>query len=387
MSYKQHQKPRNHLQIPFRYVHGFLVVDVLINERLPLKFIFDTGSKHTILTDKDLVPFLGQDLGEKVKIVGSDLRVPITGRIMRRTSILIGEVDLENQSLIILDKGTLDLSSLTGEDIHGILGIGAFGAYGVRINYQKHIIELIDPKHIQPEKRSTIVPLRIEKSKAYVELDAIIHPGKTQKLSLLLDTGASLSLLIHASKTDSVLYPPKVISGTFGYGLGGYLEGYVGRSNMVKIGSYELPDIITHFQVLSADNSLGDMPTREGIIGNGILDRFIVLIDFHRKELHLSPIKKRQRVVKYDRSGIHFVRDGSRLNKIRVQHVVTGSPANRAGIQAGDELLKIGFLPIAWLRFSRIENMLRARVGKTIRLTFRRQNEVFTKAIVLEELI
>ncbi|MFK8057017.1 MAG: aspartyl protease family protein [Saprospiraceae bacterium] len=380
-------KPSSTLKIPFRYINGFLIVDVLVNERLPLSFIFDTGSKHTILTDENFIPFLGQLPEEEIQIVGSDLSIPITGHIMRRTSLSVGEVDLENQSLILLDGGILDLNVLTGEDIHGILGIGAFGAYAVKINYQTGTIELFEAESFRPSKKAITVPIRVEKSKAYVDIEAEIHPGKTQQLSLLLDSGASLSMLIHVAQADSTLFPPRLVTGTFGYGLGGYLEGYVGRSDFVHVGPIDLPGIITHFQVLSDVNTLADIPTREGIIGNGILDRFTVIIDFPSKELHLVPIRHRQRRAKYDRSGLRLVRDGAKLDELRVQHIVKGSPADLAGISVGDELLKVGIYPIKMKSLSGIESMLRGKVGRSVRLLMRSDAVETQKIITLKELI
>ena len=189
-------RPTRPLQIPFRYSNGFLIVDVLVNKRLPLSFIFDTGSKHTILTEYKLVPLLGQLPQEEIQIIGSDLGRPVTGRIMRRTALEVGTVTLENQSLIIIDDDVLDLNRLTGEKIQGIFGIGSFGAYALKIDYKRQLIELLDPASIVLSKRTAVLPIRVEKSKAYVEVGSEIHPGRKQKLSLLIDTGASLSVLI-----------------------------------------------------------------------------------------------------------------------------------------------------------------------------------------------
>lgn len=392
ISYGDDNRQRTHSAaknpaIPFRYLNGFLIVDVIINDRIPLNFLFDTGSKHTILTDNDFIPFLGQLPEEEIKIIGSDLSKPVAGRIMRRTMLNVGDVRLENQSLILLEKGVLDLNLLTDEPIHGILGIGSFGAYGVKIDYQKRSIELLDSESITRHKKGAIIPIRVEKSKAYIDVITNFYPGKTQALSLLIDTGASLSMLVHTAKADTTLFPPKVVTGTFGYGLGGFLIGYVGRSDKINFGPFDLTDVITHFQILSEDNSSENVPIREGIIGNGILEQFSVIIDFKQKELHLRQTQKRRRPSPYDRSGIRLIKDGERLNRLRVQHIVEGSSADLAGIQVGDELLKVGFLPISLRSISSIETMFRRRVGKKIRLKLDRNGLEYESVITLKDLI
>jgi len=362
------------------------MVNVVVNNRLPLNFLFDTGSKHTILTDEKLIPLLGQLPTERIKIVGSDLGIPASGFIMRRTSLVVGDISLENQSLILLDDGILDLNLLSEEPIHGILGIGSFGAYGLKIDYQARAIELIGSKDIKPYKKGTVIPIRVEQSKAYVDVVANFHSGKTQALSLLLDTGASLSLIVHA---DSTLFPPKVVSGSFGFGLGGVLLGYVGRSDNIKIGPFNLPDIITHFQTLSVekDSLVDHLPVRQGIIGNGILDRFELTIDFSNKELHLRQTRKSTRPKPFDRSGIRLVKDGQKLNKLRVQHIVKDSPAHQAGIKVGDQLLKVGVLKVPFRSLPSVEKIFRGRIGRRVRVTLERNREQYTRKITLRNLI
>ncbi len=380
-------RPLQPLRIPFRYVNGFLIVDVIINDVLPLSFLFDTGSKHTILTETEMIPLLGQAPQEEILILGSDLKSPITGRIMRGTSLLAGNVDLENQSLIVLYGELMDFKELTGEDVHGILGIGSFGAYALEVDYNRQQIRLMKPSSIKIHKNTTVLPIRVEKSKAYLDVEANIHPGRTQNLSLLIDTGASLSLLVTSSASDSTLFPPKLVTGTFGYGLGGYLLGYVGRSDVINLGPYELPNIITHFQIVTDDSTFKNLPFREGIIGNGVLERYTFTILFNKRELHLRPTKKTKKRPPYDRSGMSLVRDGENLDRFRVQHIVDGSPAYRADIRVGDEILFFRGVPVSFRSLTQTEKVLRGREGKKIKVSIKRNEEVIKKEFTLEKII
>jgi len=334
-----------------------------------------------------MVPLLGQMPQEEIKIIGSDLGDPISGKILRRTSFLAGNVNLDNQSLIILDGDILDLKELTGEVVHGILGIGSFGAYGLKLDYNRQVIELIKPASLKIHKNTVILPIRIEESNAYLDVEADIHPGKKQTLSLLIDTGASLSVLINTSSADSTLFPPKLVTGTFGYGLGGYLFGYVGRSDFINLGPYSIPNVITHFQTITSDSSYINLPVREGILGNGILENFTLTIVNSKKELHLQPIKKPKKRPAYDRSGMRLIRDGENLSNFRVQHIVKNSPADRADIRIGDELLKIRSIPVSLKSLSQTEKLLRGRVGKKIRVSIKRNEEVIKTQFLLEDLI
>jgi hypothetical protein len=298
-----------------------------------------------------------------------------------------GDVRLTNQSLILLTTDILDLHALTGESVSGILGIGAFGAYCMRIDYQREEIELIVSGDFIPRRKATVLPLRVDKSKAFLTVDAQVHPESNEKLSLLIDTGASLAMLLHTSPADSSIYPPKIVTGTFGYGLGGYLQGFVGRSDQVMLGPYTLPDVITLFQIIPDSLLTESLTYRQGILGNEVLDRFTVTIDFARKNLHLLPTRKLHKRKRYDRSGMRLVKDGPYMNTVLIQHVVSESPAGEAGLRAGDRIVRIGGLPAKWQSLQNIERRLRGRIGKRIRIVAERKGVNRTFTIELRELI
>ena len=44
--------------IPFEVYNNLIVIDVLLNRSLPLKFVLDTGVRSTVLTEKTLTDLL-----------------------------------------------------------------------------------------------------------------------------------------------------------------------------------------------------------------------------------------------------------------------------------------------------------------------------------------
>ena len=46
------------IEIPFEYVNSFIILNIAFNGSLPLKFIFDTGAEHTILTKREISDLL-----------------------------------------------------------------------------------------------------------------------------------------------------------------------------------------------------------------------------------------------------------------------------------------------------------------------------------------
>jgi len=364
---------RRSIVIPFEYINGFLVVSLRLDDKVPVKFLFDTGSKLTILTEESILPLLGRKPQEEIRIIGSDMSVELRGRILRRVDLQIEEHEIRSQPLIILDSGVLDLQKLTGESISGILGVGAFGAYAIRVDYSAGEIRLERSPSARRLRRYASLPVIVESDRFYLSARVSVHPGYTDSLKLLLDTGASLSLLINTKPGDTLVYPPRLVIGDIGTGLGGALYGYVGRSDSVSFGPYSIPQVITHFQTASDSLSTGPLQARGGIIGNELLERFDVIFDYPESKLHLRPVRKLSKSKAYDRSGMRVVKDGVNLNGVRVQYVNRDTPAWKAGIRPGDRVLKVGRVPVNLLGINGVRRRLRARPGRRVSLLIVRQ--------------
>ena len=89
----------------------------------------------------------------------------------------------------------------------------------------------------------------------------------------------------------------------------------------------------------------------------------------------------------YDRSGIALIASGADLKQFLVQDVLENSPASEAGVKEGDEILRINGFPTRLLTLSRANQKLQGKVGKTVRLTLKRNKERVKVSLKLRELI
>ncbi|MBP7699772.1 MAG: aspartyl protease family protein [Saprospiraceae bacterium] len=376
--------------IPFTLVNNLPVVTVTINGLLPLQFIFDTGAEHNLLIIKELGDALGLIYEKKVTIYGADLSSEMTAALARNISLTAGDMTANAQGLLVLDRDYFRFEELTGTQIHGILGASFFHNFITKIDYPLGRIMLIPREQFKPpNKHFDILPLKIIRNKPYIQTAVTLaNDTVVQSLLLLLDTGASLSLLLQTNSHPHLQPPKQAIAGNLGIGIGGVLQGFLGRVKFLQFGKFQIPQVLTNYQSLS--NSPLDLEksvTRNGIIGSLVLSRFVLYFDYFEQKLYLRARKGFDAPFEYDRSGLLVIAGGEKLQDFIIHDVLPNSPATMAGIRRGDKIIKLNGRPSRRLTLEKIVRKLQRKAGKKVTLQLLRNNEILIKEIVLRDLI
>ncbi|MEL6987372.1 MAG: PDZ domain-containing protein, partial [Bacteroidota bacterium] len=220
----------------------------------------------------------------------------------------------------------------------------------------------------------------------YIDTSTTLDNGSTLDLRLLLDTGAALPLLLHANTHPELVVPENVIMGKLGVGLGGVIEGFMGRISSLEFSEFKFTEIVSSFQDLSKSKLDSTTIVRNGLIGNQILSRFTLLFDPINEKVYFKPRKKLNKPFKYDRSGLIIYAFGQNLKDYIVQSIIPNSPAEEAGIQVGDKIKKVGILPVGFLSLGELLQKFQRKEGKKIRLKIQRGDEIITKTLILRNL-
>lgn len=378
------------IDLPFQYVNNLIVLDVVFNRTIPLQFIFDTGAEHTILTKREITDLLRVPYERVIRIRGADMSQDLFAYLVTGIHLEIEDrLNASNQAILVLDDDYFRFDELTGIQIHGILGADVFKHFVVRINYSRQVITLFRVSRFKPPRHNfEVIDLEIYKNKPYLFAQARMPQlDTTLLLKLLIDTGAGLPLLLTMDTHPLLHLPPQVVPGNIGAGLGGFLQGYVGRTTELRIGSFRLHDVVTNFQELHPDVDTSFLNGRHGILGNQLLSRFIVYLDYSKGKLYLQPTSDFDEPFEFDRSGMLVIASGPMLAQYSVHHIVPGSPAHYAGIQKGDELVRIGLWPADLLSLQGINRILRKKPGKKVRIVYRRNGRKYRVVLTLRDLI
>jgi hypothetical protein len=321
-------------RFPFKqYSGGVMVVQALLNDKPDtLNFILDTGSGGISLDSTTCV-----SLGFEPK--RSDTLVTGMGNAHRASFVYNKQLRLPGLTVDSLDFHVNNyevLTSVYGEKIDGIIGYSFFRKFIVKINFDSLEIEILKPGEIKYPRQGTLL------RPAFTSLpiqNLHIKDGRKIDFNFYFDTGAGLCFLMsEAFATDSaVLSGKRKLITTQAEGMGGKLQMRLTVVKLVQVGNYKFRNVPTY--IFRDDFNVTSYPYVGGLLGNDLLRRFNLIVNYPQREIHLEPNGHYYDAFDYAYTGMatYFV-DG----KIMIEDVVHGSPAERAGLKVNDVLVGVG---------------------------------------------
>ena len=374
-------------EFKFENYNNLIIVSMLLNDVLPVKFILDTGVRTAILTERSLSDFLSINYDRKIPLVGTDGSKVIDAYIAANVTLQLPGATSKGQGMLVLAEDYLQLKNYLGVEVHGILGYELFSRFIVKINYDKTTITLYDPEYYRPKKKLKVVPIALEDSKPFLIGEVTLLNDKSLSAKLMMDTGASHSILLHTGTHESIEIPEEKIFTTLGRGLGGNIEGYIGRIKNVKIIDYQFQQVIGSFPASEMLVELFKPNNRQGTIGGGLLSKFVVTIDYFSENIYLKKGKGFKKGFEYNMSGIEVKAIGTDLDTYVINELTAESPAERAGLMPGDIILNINGHNSANVKLNDINAFFRSKAGRKINLIVLREGERIKKSFRLEQVI
>lgn len=373
--------------IPFESYNNLIIVPVILNQALPLRFILDTGVQTTILTDRTFSDILNIQYNRKLTLLGADGDKGVDAYVAGNVSLELPGTKGEGQVMLVLEEDYLQLKNYLGEEVHGILGYEIFRRFTVEINYGAHTLTLYEPSSYKPRKSYTAIPITVESTKPYLTASITSHDNRTFQAKLMVDTGASHSLLLDASSHHAISLPETRVRCTLGRGLGGDINGYISRVKHISIGKFDFNKAISSFPDTANLGENFKATGRQGTLGAGVLRRFTVVIDYYNNKLYLKKNSQYKKRFEYNMSGIDLIATGRDLRTFIVQEVRPDSPARNAGVQEGDVFKAVNGIDAKNLDLSQINHLFRSKEGRKVRLKIEREGKTIKKVFKLKRLI
>lgn len=311
---------------------GVVIIRGLVNDyKDTLNFILDTGSGGISLDSSTV-------LALSIPIQPSERTIRGIAGIRKVNFLYNASLQLPGLKLDSLNFHINDyeiLSSVYGVKIDGIIGLSFFSRFVVHLDYDKSEISIYKPGEFKYKRGGYILKPLI------TSIPIVGSNFKDRKkffARFYMDTGAGLCFLLSEefAKDSTVFKLNKKSFLTQAEGLGGKTSMRITTVNEVKIGPYKFKNVPTH--IYEDTYNITAYPYLAGLIGNDLLRRFNVTLNYSRREIHIIPNSHYYSPFDYAYTGLGIYDVNGH---VVVEDVIEGSPAQEAGIKAGDIIISV----------------------------------------------
>jgi hypothetical protein len=316
------------VEIPMRIDDTRIMLDVMINGKGPFPFVFDTGAQGSVM-DLSFAKELGLKLAEEAR-VASPNGAGVVGRRVTIENLSIGGLTLKNMPSFAFEGMPF---RKTDNPTRGIIGPFALSGLLVTLDYPREKLvfrrgSLPDPDNQEvfgwdQKKPLPEIPASFNGVKVLAHLDS----GSSGSLSLPVEYAGRLKLqgpLLDRGYARTVDHVRPV--------RGARIDG------AFRIGRYTMEAPMVSFV---------DIAKTTGNVGSLVLRQFTMTIDPANRRLRLSgptdgilqPVDDGKR-----RYGMQL--DELEASPIVVNVVDAASPAEQAGLKAGDRIIAMNGRPV-----------------------------------------
>ncbi|HVF81361.1 MAG TPA: aspartyl protease family protein [Flavisolibacter sp.] len=296
-----------------------------------LSFILDTGSGGISLdsTTVELFGLKGAPSNRTIRGIGGVRNVSF----LNNRQLHFPGLTIDSLNFHINDYSLL--TSVYGERIDGIIGYSVFSRYILKINYDSAHIEFWTKGTLKYPRGGylfkpaiTTLPVQGARIKDNVTIDG----------RFLIDMGAGLNLLLNKEfvKDSAFFRKDRKLYVKEAEGLGGKIDMFLTTIKEIKLGPYKFRNVPVN--VFDDVNNVTSYPHLGGLIGNDLLRRFNVIINYEAKDFHLKPNSHYNDGFDYSYSGIELYYVNG---LILIGDVAKDSPAEKAGLLEGDVVVAV----------------------------------------------
>jgi hypothetical protein len=339
-------------RLPFEYRARHVWLKASVNGGPPANFIFDTGASISLLDSayaaKIGLKTEGRQQGQGAGAVGG-----ASFAVLPSLQVVAADgdgIELKDVHVAVLSVNGI-LAPYFWQDCAGVIGFDFIDHFVDEIDFDGRVLTLYDPKTFQHSGRGTAIPMTLAGHTPVVKLKL---DGELEG-DFRVDVGSGSTVDLHTpfvAKNGLMAKATRFVDAVGG-GFGGTFVSRVVRMKKLEIGPYSWTEpLVTLSQAKEGAFTSEDYA---GNIGNRILERFKVTLDYERRQMWLEPGKLYPRRDVMTRTGMQLTRSA---DTVKVADVLAGSAAEKAGLSAGDVVTALDGKPILELGLDGISAIL-----------------------------
>jgi hypothetical protein len=355
--------------LPFEYRARHVWLRASINGGPEQDFLFDTGASVTVL-DSTFAATHGLATQGYMQAAGAGAAGSASFTTLGSLTVRAADgdgVELRDLKVAVMSVAPT-FSRYFWRDFAGVLGYDVISRFVTTIDYDSLRLVLHDPKTFRfPGK---VAPLTMKLNGIVPSVEGVLD-GRWRG-DFRLDVGSSSTVDLHApfaaqNGIEKQLLQPREVSGA---GFGGQFTSVLGRLRVMSLGPWSWRDPV----VTVARATEGAFASEEfaGNIGNRILERFRVTLDYDGRRVWLEPGRRYRDRDAFTKTGMML---GWWPDHIEAISVLPGSPAARAGLREGDHVSAVEGRAIGEWDPAALDSLFeRGRDGRRVRLTVSRDD-------------
>jgi len=354
----------------------------------PVLFMLDSGASKSVI-DSSLAVKLGLKLRDRLPGAGAGGTAYFYA--VKLNGFTVGDIEFDEQTIFSFPISQLTEKFL-GHSIGGILGYDFLSRFTTEINYEDSSITFYHPdtfktinerlQRFEDSGKGQKPSRSREEKKKYCTMEAPLINNifsfkgvidDTCSGTFLLDTGANSSMLFKDFAEKNNLEGSKGVEVLIS-GAGGEERARLTRVGSIRICDYELKKPVV--SISKQGKGITAFKGIDGIIGNDVLERFTVVLDYVDQKVILAGNRNFHAPFFTDKAGI--IPEINSDGKIAVHAVIPHTPASKRGIKTGDVILKVNGKGIGGIEgLSVIRKAFSRREGKVVRLFIQRNGKKF----------
>lgn len=236
----------------------------------------------------------------------------------------------------------VNIKDLVGDYIDGIFGTNYYKNKIIEINYEKKFLKV--HSNFNSFDISSYKSILLTKVDNYfcVPINININDSAIISGKMILDTGSPSTIIsnITSNKNDlSKKIKDKIYYNVTTGGFGGSSSGYYFITDKIKLGSFELNKVNMSFSLDSAGILSQDKYI--GVLGNDILEKFDIIIDFIYNKLYLRPNLHYNEENKPSRLGFTYINKSLTQDGWIVSGLYDNTKAVELGLNLFDTIISI----------------------------------------------
>ena len=273
------------VDIPFRMLRGDIVLDVEVNGHT-LVLGLDNGSvwDQLLFYGSPRIDALELEYDGQVLVAGSGAGDPTPSETASGITLRLPGLEIHDQSAIVSPESSGLTAAFAGED--GIISGSLFNNFVVGIDFDRMRLTLCEHgafEYGDEGEAFELIPLG--HASYALACDVELSSGERLALEPCIDLGSISPLDLFVDGRHEIPVPEGAVHKVLGYGAQGEFSGYQGRVASLRVGDYELNEVVTSFVGIDQHPGNG----RDGLLGLPVLRRFHLTFDYRGRRLFLEP--------------------------------------------------------------------------------------------------